>query len=191
MIDGIEDLDVIVERRPTLRERWLLPALGTVAVAAVLASSFAQLAPPRPASHEVAPAPISVLRKVGPATGFRSLELPPTIASLQSRTQFSGVTGLTSSGQSDGFRDLYRLPDGRLLIVVEYPDPTNAFVAPPLDALELWHRVVVRGVAGIGYRTASASLPLAIAWAADGMQYLLGGAGLSEEELVGLAARLR
>ena len=187
----IEDLDGIIEQRPTLPERWLLPAIGTIAVTAVLVSSFAQQAPLRPTVVGSTVARVSVLRDVGPASGFKTLELPPSIATAQRRTQFSGVTGLTTAGQSDGFGDLYRLADGRLVIVVEYPDPSSALVAPPVDAVEPWHRVAVRGVGGIGYRTASANLAVAIAWWADGTQYVLGGAAVSENELVGLAARLR
>ena len=187
----IEDLDGIVEQRPTLPERWLLPAIGTIAVAAVLVSSFAQQVPLRPTVFGSTPARASVLREVGPASGFKSLELPPAIATAKSRTQFSGVTGLTTAGQSDGFGNLYRLADGRLLILVEYPDPTSARVASPVDAVEPWHRVAIRGVAGIGYRTASPNLAVAIAWWANGTQYVLGGAAVSEEELVSLAARLR
>ena len=187
----IQDLDGVGERQATPGQRWLLPALGAIAVAAVLASTLARQLPSRPPVLPVAPVRVSVLPGSGPARGFKGLALPPSIATVQRRTQFSGVTGLTTSDQSDGFGDLYRLGDGRLVIVVEYPDRTNAFAAPPVDAVEPWHRVAVRGVAGIGYRTASPSLAVAIAWWADGMQYVVGGAALSEEELVSLAARLR
>lgn len=187
----IQDLDGVAERQATLGQRWLLPALGTIAVAAVLVSSFARLLPSRPQVQPATQAHVSVLPGTGQVSGFKSLSLPPAIASTERRTQFSGVTGLTTAGQSDGFGDLYRLADGRLVILVEYPDPTNALVRPPVDAVELWHRVAVRGNAGIGYRTASLSLAIAIAWAADGTQYVLGGAAVSEEELVSLAARLR
>jgi len=187
----IQDLDGVAERQATGGQRWLLPALGAIAVAAVLASTFARQLPARPPALQVAPLRVSVLPGIGPAVGFKGLELPPSVATVQRRTQFSGVTGLTTADQSDGFGDLYRLADGRLLIVVEYPDRSSASVALPVDAVEPWHRVAVRGVAGIGYRTASSSLAVAIAWSADGMQYVVGGAALSEEELVSLAARLR
>jgi len=187
----IQDLDGIAERHTTLGQRWLLLALGTIAVVAVLATTFIRQVPSRPPVLPAAPAHVSVLPGSGPATGFKGLALPPSVASIERRTQFSGVTGLTTAAQSDGFGDLYRLADGRLVILVEYPDPANLFVRPPVDAVELWHRVAVRGNAGLGYRTASPSLAVAIAWAADGTQYVLGGAALSEEELVSLAARLR
>lgn len=187
----IQDLDGVAERQATRGQRWLLPALGTIAVAAVLASTLARQLPARPQVQPVTQAHLSVLPGIGPATGFKGLALPPSVASIERRTQFSGVTGLTTAAQSDGFGDLYRLADGRLVILVEYPDPANLFVRPPGDAVELWHRVAVRGNAGLGYRTASPSLAVAIAWAADGTQYVLGGAALSEEELVSLAARLR
>jgi hypothetical protein len=187
----IEDLDVIVESAPPWRDRWLVPALGALALAAVLATTFARLAPARPALFGAPVSRPSVLEGAAPAPGIRSLELPRSIASRQARTQISGVTGLVSSDLSDGFRDLYRLADGRLLVVLEYPDPSGTGVASPANALQPTQRVAVRGLMGIAYRTETASLPLAIAWSADAMQYVVGGAAFSEEELVGLAAQLR
>ena len=189
MIEDIEDLDVIVGSWPTPRLRWLLPVVGTIAMAAVLASSFAQLAPLaplRPAVVRSVPAPARVLQNAAPATGFRSLELPRTIATVEARTQFSGVTGLTKTAQSDGFRDLYRLADGRLLVVIEYPDPANG--AP---ATADGHAINVRGAKGSAYPTSSTSMPLAIGWAADGMQYQVGGAGFTADELLRFAEALR
>ena len=185
----IEDLDVIVEQRPTLRDRWLLPVLGTIAVAAVLASSFAQLAPQRVAVIQSVPMRRSVLHNAGPGNGFRSLELPRTIATAESHTQFSGVTGLTSTVQSDGFRDLYRLSDGRLLIVIEYPDPANGKLIAPGAAQS--YLVVVRRVPAQAYATASTSMPLVVGWVADGMQYAVGGARFTVEELTRFADALR
>jgi hypothetical protein len=187
----IEDLDVIVEHVPTWRDRWLLPALGAIAITAVLATTFGRLAPAR---SSVFGGPISrpsFVQGAPPAAGIRTLELPRTVAALQARAQISGVTGLTSMDMSEGFRDVYRLGDGRLLIVVEYPDRGATTVASPANALYPIHRVVVRGASGIGYATASTSLAVAIAWSADSMQYVVGGAAFSEEELVGLATQLR
>jgi hypothetical protein len=191
--DGmIEDLDVIVEPAPTWRDRWLLPAIGAVAVGAVLAFTFVRLGPVRaPAPAAAAVSRPSVLQTVPLAAGIRVLELPRIVASRQARTQTSGVTGLTRMDMSEGFRDLYRLADGRLLIVAEYPDPLRSEVWPPVNALQPTHRVAVRGAMGVGYETATATLPMAIAWSSDAMQYVVGGAAFSEEELVGLAAQLR
>ena len=185
-IEDIEDLDTIVERRPTLGERWLVPTLGALAVAAVLATSFGQLAPLRPAAVRSVTAQVSVLQSVPRATGFRSLELPRTVAIVETRTQFSGVTGLTKTGQSDGFRDLYRLADGRLLLVIEYPDAAGG--APDTA---IGHAVTVRGAPGSAYPTSSTSMPLAIGWAANGMQYQVGGAGFTADELLKFAEALR
>jgi hypothetical protein len=187
----IEDLDVIVEPVPTCRDRWLLPAFGALALSAVLATTFVRLAPVRTPVSGAGIARSSVLQGAPPAAGIRALELPRTVASLQGRTQISGVTGLTSMDMSEGFRDLYRLADGRLLIVAEYPDPLRSDVAAPANALRPTHRVAVRGVMGIGYETATATLPIAISWSSDAMQYVVGGAAFSEEELVSLAAQLR
>lgn len=185
----IEDLDVIVEERPIWRDRWLLPALGALAVAAVLGSSFAQLVPLRPAIAQSTPARVSVLHNTGPANGIKSLELPRTIATVESRTQFSGVTGLTSMGLSDGFRDLYRFADGRLLIVIEFPDPVNGTLIAPASGPA--RSVNVRGMQGEAYPTISTSMPLVVGWAAEGMQYQVGGAGFTTDELLRFSEALR
>jgi len=187
----IEDLDLIVEPAPSWRDRWLLPAFGAIALSVVLAITFVRLTPARPPVPGAGVAKPSVLQSAPLAAGIRSLELPRTVASLQGRTQISGVTGLTRMDMSEGFRDLYRLADGRLLIVAEYPDRLRSEVASPANALQPTHRVAVRGVMGIGYETSTATLPIAIAWSSDAMQYVVGGAAFSEEELVGLAAQLR
>ena len=172
----IEDLDGVIEPRPSWRARWLLPAAGAVLLCAVLASSFLRFVPTR----------ASVVAAAPPAVGIKAIELPRTLATLQTRLQFSGVTGLTSMDMSDGFRDTYRLADGRLVIVIEYPDPANGtLVAPPARV-----RVPVRGTNGAVFDTFQASQPKAIAWVADGMQYQVGGA-FSTEELISLAEQLR
>ena len=142
----------------------------------VLATSFVHFAPPS----------VRVLEAAPPATGIKTIELPRTLATLQTRLQFSGVTGLTSMAMSEGFRDTYRLADGRLVIVIEYPDPANG----PLLAPVARAAVPVRGVRGAVFDTLAASQPKAIAWVADGMQYQLGGA-FSTDELVSLAEQLR
>ena len=172
----IEDLDVVIEPARTWRARWLLPAAGAMLLASVLASSFLRFAPPR----------ATVLQAMPPGTGVKAIELPRTTATLETRLQFSGTTGLTSMDMSDGFRDFYRLADGRVAIVIEYPDPADgAVLAPPARSA-----VRVRGVASWVFYTFSPSQPKAIAWVADGMQYQLGGA-FSTDELIGLAEQLR
>ncbi|MDP9319838.1 MAG: hypothetical protein M3P16_01935 [Chloroflexota bacterium] len=172
----IEDLDGVIEPARTWQARWLLPAAGAMLLGAVLASSFLRFTPARATVLEGAP----------PATGIKSIELPRNVATLQTRLQFSGVTGLTSMEMSDGFRDTYRLADGRLVIVIEYPDPANgALLAPPQRAA-----VRVRGGQGAVFDTFQLSQPNAIAWVADGMQYQVGGA-FSTDELISLAEQLR
>jgi hypothetical protein len=172
----IEDLDGVIEPRPSWRARWLLPVAGAVLLSAVLASSFLRYVPARASVIEAAP----------PGTGIKTIELPRNLATLETRLQFSGVTGLTSMDMSDGFRDTYRLGDGRLVIVIEYPDLANgALIAPPART-----KVPVRGTNGAVFNTFQPSQPNAIAWAADGMQYQVGGA-FSTEELISLAEQLR
>ena len=172
----IEDLDGIIEPRLTWRERWLLPAAGAVLLSAVLAASFLRSEPSR----------ASVLQAAPPATGVKSIELPRTLARLETRLQFSGTTGLTSMEMSDGFRDTYVLADGRRVIVIEYPDPANGSLIAPTARVA----VPVRGVRGAVFETVQASQPKAIAWVADGMQYQVGGA-FSADELISLAEQLR
>ena len=173
----IEDLDGIIEPRPTWRERWLLPFAGAVLLSAVFAGSFVR---PAPAARA------SVLEAAPRATGVKAIELPRTLATLETRLQFSGVTGLTSMEMSDGFRDTYRLADGRLVIVIEYPDPANGALIAPAARIA----VPVRGVRGATFDTFTPSQPAAIAWVADGMQYQLGGA-FTTDELISLAEQLR
>jgi hypothetical protein len=172
----IEDLDGVIEPRPSWRARWLLPTAGAVLLCAVLASSFLHFVPARASVIDAAP----------PGTGIKAIELPRTLATLETRLQFSGVTGLTSMDMSDGFRDTYVLADGRRVIVIEYPDPANgALIAPPART-----KVPVRGVNGAVFDTLQASQPNAIAWVADGMQYQVGGA-FTTDELISLAEQLR
>ncbi|MEA2660649.1 MAG: hypothetical protein QOH08_221 [Chloroflexota bacterium] len=175
----IEDLDGVIELRPSWRARWLLPIAGGFLLAVVLGSTFLRYTP----------APVRVLQAAAPATGIKAIELPRDVGTLQTRLQFSGVTGLTSMAMSDGFRDTYRLADGRLAIVIEYPDALHGAIAMPSTSGNLVH-VIVRGAAGTVFDTAAASQPRAIAWVADGMQYQVGGA-FSTDELIGLAERLR
>jgi hypothetical protein len=176
----IVELDAATETRFTWRERWLLPASFALLLAVVLSASFVRYTPAR----------TSVVRAAPPATGVKVIELPRTLASLESRLQFSGVTGLTSMDMSDGFRDTYTVADGRRLFVIEFPIPADT-TATYSGAIDLPHRVAIRGLMGIGYSTDSPALPTVIAWTADGMQYTVGGAAFSEEELVRLASQLR
>jgi hypothetical protein len=174
--DLIEDLDGVIEPRPSWPARWLLPLAGGMLLAVVLATSFLRVEPAR----------VNVLDAAPPATGIKAIELPRTLATLETRLQFSGVTGLTSMEMSDGFRDTYVLGDGRRVIVIEYPDPANgALIAPAART-----KVPVRGVNGAIFDTLQASQPRAIAWVADGMQYQVGGA-FSSDELISLAEQLR
>lgn len=172
----IQDLDAVIDPRPTWRDRWLLPIAGSLLLTAVLATSFVRITPPHASVLDVAP----------PATGIKAIELPRTLATLETRLQFSGVTGLTSMAISEGFRDTYRLQDGRVAIVIEYPDSANGALLAPVARIY----VPVRGVKGAIFDTVQASQPKAIAWVADGMQYQVGGA-FSSEELISLAEQLR
>lgn len=186
----IEDLDGVVDPRPSWRDRWLLPLAAGLLLATVLATSFVRPAPAaRPlAVGPAAPAaPARVLAALPGAPALRILELPRTVAMLEARTQFSGTTGLTSAGDSDGQRDVYRLPDGRLLVVIQYPDPAAVRIvvrgAPGQPS--------VRGVPAERVVSDAASLPLAVAWTAEGMRYQVGGAGFTLEELQRYAELLR
>jgi len=172
----IEDLDGVIEPRASWPARWLLLLAGGALLAVVLATSFLRVEPGR----------VKVLDAAPPATGIKTIELPRTLATLETRLQFSGVTGLTSMEMSEGFRDTYRLADGRLVIVIEYPDPADGALLAPAARVD----VPLRGGKGAIFDTAQASQPKAIAWVADGMQYQVGGA-FSSDELIGLAEQLR
>jgi len=172
----IEDLDAVTEPRPTWRARWLLPVAGGLLLSVVLATSFLRFTP----------VPASVLDAAPPATGIKTIELPRNLATLETRLQFSGITGLTSMAMSEGFRDTYRLADGRLAIVIEYPDPAGGALLAPAQRVT----VRVRGGNGAVFDTFQPSQPKAIAWVANGMQYQVGGA-FSADELIGLAEQLR
>jgi len=181
----IEDIDAVIEREPGWRERWALPAACALALATVLGVTFARLPAAPRTVFAVPPPPVSLLAHLPPATGVKAIELPRDRATLETRLQFSGTTGLTSMQMSDGFRDTYTLPDGRRVIVIEYPDPASALLAPAQRSA-----VRVRGVTGALFDTGSASQPQAIAWVADGMQYQVGGA-FTADELISLAEQLR
>src|SRR5438309_4043452 len=112
-------------------------------LAVILAASFVRYTPAR----------ASVLQAAPPATGVKAIELPRTLATLETRLQFSGVTGLTSMAMSDGFRDTYRLADGRLVIVIEYPFATSGITSAPAARIA----VPVRGVRGTVLDTATPS----------------------------------
>jgi hypothetical protein len=186
----IEDLDGVIEPRPTWRQQWLVPAAGALLLSTVLAASFLRFEPAHASVLRGEPVRASVRQQLTPATGVKAIELPRTVATLEARLQFSGTTGLTKMNMSDGFRDTYQLADGRRLSVIEVPAPRGSAAGYP-GALDLPHRVAVRGEMGIGYSTALPALPTVIAWTADGMQYTVAGAAFSEEELVRLASQLR
>ena len=173
----IEDLDGVIEPRPSWPARWLLPVAGGVLLAVVLVTSFLRPEPAR----------VHVLDAAPPATGIKAIELPRTLATLETRLQFSGITGLTRMEMSDGFRDTYVLADGRRVIVIEYPDPARGMLIAPAARIA---DVRVRGTKGAVFDTFQASQPKAIAWVADGMQYQMGGA-FSTDELISLAEQLR
>jgi len=172
----IEDLDGVSEPRQTWRQRWLLPAAGALLLSVVLAASFLRFEPVRATVLEGAPQ----------ATGVKTIELPRNLATLETRLQFSGTTGLTRTQMSDGFRYVYRLADGRVVIVIEYPDPANGALLAPAARVP----VRLRGLSGAVFDTFTLSQPKAIAWVADGMQYQVGG-NFSADELLGLAEQLR
>ena len=134
---------------------------------------------------------VVIVRDVRPAAAELSEPMAArrTVATVERRTQFSGVTGLTPTALSDGFRDLYRFTDGRALFIIEYPDLTNGVQLMPGGTPGA--RFTIRGVKGQAYATESTSMPLIVGWVADGMQYQVGGAGFTADELLRFAEALR
>jgi len=132
--------------------------------------------------------PANVVERVPSRPRLVRLELPPELARFGSRVEFSGITGLTSVALTDGYRDLYRLDDGRTLTVFVLPEPSGALaVSAGWDVAP----VLVRGRPGLSYSTTSTGTPLVVAWSADGTMYQVGGAGFTVAELIRLAEALR
>lgn len=127
----ILDLDGVAEPRPTWRQRWLRPLAAASLLGAVLLASFARIEGPPQARPSVLAAATSVVR---PA---RVQLLPAAEARLVRRVPLSGVTGLTHLADSEGFRDVYRLSDGRTFTVVSAPDGGRWLVGPALSPDEL------------------------------------------------------
>jgi len=183
----IQDLDPVVDLSPTWRRRWLLPLVGALVLAGVLAVTFVRIPTLRPAALG------------GPAAatgGFKVLELPPSVATFQTRVALSGITGLTRVSQSDGYRYLYRLPDGRLLTLLEYPagergisiDRVIAGAGTNIQPL------AVRGSPGRIQLPADAAGPTFTAvliWIADDTFYQLSTTATDAAELGRLAGLLR
>ncbi len=201
----ISDLDGVIEPRPTWRARWLAPLLLSAVLAAVLAASFGfwpKNARPGPASLPQAgvqasrqrdvplsvAVPANVVERVPSRPRLVRLELPPELARFGSRVEFSGITGLTSIALTDGYRDLYRLDDGRTLTVFVLPEPSGALAVSAGWDVEA---LLVRGRPGLSYSTTSTGTPLVVAWSADGTMYQVGGAGFTVAELIRLAEALR
>ena len=183
---AIEDLDPIVEVPPVWPRRWLLPIAGAVLLAAVLTITFVKVPTLRP----------SILG--GPPAGsmFRVLELPPGTATFQTRVVLSGVTGLTSASQSDGYRYLYRLPDGRSVVFLEFPARESGItldrvVAPAGLTKQALPARGVPGVILLPVDSAGATGTAMLIWIADGTFYQLSTSATDAVELARLAAALR
>lgn len=182
----ILDLDPVAEPRPDRRRRWFLPLAGATALAIVLVVSFVRVPTIRPVALGGPPA----------AAGFKVLELPAHVASAQTRVALSGITGLTQVAQNDGYRTLYRLPDGRPLILLQYPIRESdvaleRLVAPAGFAMQ---PLTVRGVPARIELPADASGPTFTAvliWIADGTLYQLSAPAILPPDLVRLADELR
>ncbi|HUQ16275.1 MAG TPA: hypothetical protein VM070_00650 [Candidatus Saccharimonadales bacterium] len=182
----IQELDAITEVRPTWRRRWLAPLAGALILAAVLAVTFVKVPTLRPA----------VLGGPPPSSGFKVLELPSGVATFQTRVALSGITGLTQVSQNDGYRYLYRLPDGRLLTFLEYPVRESGISLDQVTAGAGFalQPVAVRGAAGRIQLPADAAGPAFTAvliWIADGTFYQLSTTATDTSELMRLAGELR
>jgi len=182
----IQDLDPVVDPVPTWRRRWLLPLAGAAVLAAVLVVTFVRIPTLRPAALG------------GPAatTGFKVFELPPGAATFQTRVALSGITGLTQVSQNDGYRYLYRLPDGRLLTFLEYPIRESGISIDRIvaGAGTNIQPLAVRGSPGRIQLPADAAGPTFTAvliWIADDTFYQLSTTATDAAELVRLAGLLR
>ncbi|HEY8656246.1 MAG TPA: hypothetical protein VIN34_05890 [Candidatus Limnocylindria bacterium] len=182
----IQDLDAVADVRPSWRRRWLPPLAGALVLALVLGVTFVKIPTLRPEALGGPPA----------AAGFKGLELPPGVATFQTRVALSGITGLTQVSQNDGYRYLYRLPDGRLLTLLQFPARESGISLDRVVASAGFavQPLVVRGVPGRIELPADAAGPTFTAiliWIADGTFYQLSTSATDAPELVGLAGRLR
>ncbi|GAC1455749.1 MAG: hypothetical protein NVS1B1_01200 [Candidatus Limnocylindrales bacterium] len=183
---AIQDLDAPVEVSPGWRARWLLPLGGALVLATVLAITFVKVPTLRSA----------VLGGLPPAAGFKVLELPPGVATFQTRVALSGITGLTQVSQNDGYRYLYRLPDGRLLTFLEYPARESGITIDRVVAGAgfMLQATTVRRAPGRIQLPADAAGPTftaVLSWIADGAFYQLSTTATDTSELVRLAGELR
>jgi len=182
----IQDLDAVTDVPPTWRRRWLLPLAGALVLALVLGVTFVKIPTLRPAALGGPPA----------AAGFKVLELPSSLATFQTRVALSGITGLTQVSQNDGYRYLYRLPDGRLLTLLEYPARESGIELGQIVASAGFaiQPLVVRGVPGriqLPMDAAGPTFTAVLIWIADGTYYQLSTAASDTSELVRLAEELR
>lgn len=182
----IEDLDAVVEAPPTWRRRWTVPLVGALVLATVLAVTFVKVPTLRPAALGGPP----------PAVGFKVLEVPPDVATFQTRVALSGITGLTQVSQNDGYRYLYRLPDGRALTFLEFPAQESGITLDRISTLPGYtaQRLAIRGVPALLQLPAGADNPAAagsLIWIADGTFYQLSTPATAASELTRLAGKLR
>lgn len=182
----IQELDASTDVRPTWRHRWLVPLAGALVLATVLAVTFVKVPTLRPV----------VLGGPPPSSGFKVLELPPSVATFQTRVALSGITGLTQVSQNDGYRYLYRLPDGRLLTFLEYPARESGITIDRIvaGAGTTMQPLAVRGSPGRIQLPADAAGPTFTAvliWIADDTFYQLSTTATDAAELVRLAGLLR
>lgn len=182
----IQDLDAVTEVPPTWRRRWLLPLAGALVLALVLGVTFVKIPTLRPVALGGPPV----------AAGFKVLELPSGRANFQTRVALSGITGLTQVSQNDGYRYLYRLPDGRLVVLLQAPaERTGARLKEiPAPAGYRAQPASARGVPAVVWLPADAAGATGTAvlvWIADGTYYQLSTSATDQFELAQLAGELR
>lgn len=163
-----------------------MPAAGALVLAAILAITFVRVPTLRPAALGGPP----------PAAGFKVLGLPPGAATFQTRVALSGITGLTQVSQNDGYRYLYRLPDGRLLTFLEYSVRENGItldriVAPAGSTIQPHAARGVTALIQLPADAAGATGTAILIWIADGTFYQLSMTATDASELARLAAQLR
>lgn len=154
-------------------------ALGRSATIAIDATAPA--AAPEPTGSSRASLPFAPLRAHLPAPP----DFAPEIATLIARSPSSSVAGLIEHGELDrvGMRFVYRLPDERVVVLVQMPVAAMAGAPPPSRG-----SVRVRGQsATVGHREGVSTLD----WSEAGIWYQLSGAKVQAAELVRLANLLR
>lgn len=175
--------------------RWLLPAIsvgialvfGAVALGRTGIPTLVRQAGPAPVAAVAEPEPrqMTVITRPGLPAPPR---LPADVATLVDRSRHTSVGGLISRDQLDasGVHHVYRLDDGRRLVLQQYVGELGAFPYPG-QAIE---RIVVRGRDALALGPRGLGTAPTVWWQEGRASYRLWAPRLELDELIAIARRL-